>query len=213
MAIGKVYNVAEAQRLKYRAKLLRDPEEAEIAKKVADEFLALPVKPAVGTGGELVLVGEQAVDFPGVVDTVQNPDKTTQRASMERINLAEEAGAFELSFDMAETIQARDSIEKALAHQMAAAHVHAMKLLAESEKQRLPVERARLANTAARLMTAYQDGAATLAKLRSGGKQQVTVVHQHVQVAGGQVAVTGAIEQPNAAREGVIGGGRSENAG
>jgi hypothetical protein len=65
-----------------------------------------------------------------------------------------------------------------------------------------PVDQARHVHAAARLMTAFQDGAATLAKLRHGGRQQVTVVRQHVQVAGGQVAVAGAVQGGYGAGEG-----------
>ena len=116
-------------------------------------------------------------------------------ASMERIHLADAAGCYDLAFDTAETIQAENSIEKMLAHQMAACHAHALRMLAKAEEQRDVVEQVRLANGAARLMGAFQGGAATLARLRSGGQQRVTVVHQHVQVAGGQVAIAGHVER------------------
>ena len=169
--------------------------EAEAIEMIADKFLSLSETPTIGTGGELMPTGRDADVVPGLVNTVKNPDKTIETASRTRINLADKAGVFDLAFDMAETIQAKNSIEKALSHQMAAAHDCAMNLVAEIHCQKLSVEKVRLTNAAARMMTTYQEGALTIFKLRGGGQQKVTVVHQHVQVAGGQVAVTGAMEQ------------------
>ena len=41
-------------------------------------------------------------------------------------------------------------------------------------------------------MSAYQTGHATIVKLRQGGRQEVKVIHQHVQVSdGGQAVVAG----------------------
>jgi hypothetical protein len=56
-------------------------------------------------------------------------------------------------------------------------------------------------------MEAFQNGVAALAKLRGGEQQQVTVVHQHVQVAGGNVAVAGQITREG----GADGGGATRN--
>jgi hypothetical protein len=42
-------------------------------------------------------------------------------------------------------------------------------------------------------MDVYQRGMLAVAKVRRGNKQTVNVVHQHVHVAGGQVAVAGAV--------------------
>ena len=50
------------------------------------------------------------------------------------------------------------------------------------------MEACRLANTAARLMSTFQEGMLTLQKLRTGGKQTVTVQHVSVQ-SGAQVAI------------------------
>ena len=75
-----------------------------------------------------------------------------------------------------------------LAHQLAAAHKAALDLLAKSAAQHDTVERARLANTAARLMSTFQQGLLTLQRLRSGGQQLVTVQHVHISD-GGQAAL------------------------
>ena len=62
------------------------------------------------------------------------------------------------------------------------------------------VESCRLANTAARLMSAFNDGVATLQRLRTGGKQTVTV--QHVTVAQGGQAVIGNVQTGGRKRRG-----------
>jgi hypothetical protein len=97
------------------------------------------------------------------------------------------------------------ALEKALAHQAAAAHQLAMRFAATAnrwldhvqagqtfnEAHRMAmVEAQRAANASARLMLAYQDAALTLQRLRTGGRQVVQV--QHVQVnSGGQAVVAG----------------------
>ena len=54
------------------------------------------------------------------------------------------------------------------------------------------MERGGLANTAARLMDTYQRAMLTLNRIRSGGRQVVTV--QHVRVSeGGQAVITGPV--------------------
>ena len=174
--------------------------------KVAATALALDTKPSIGTGGELVPENDQRKRGANFIDTVERPDATTAEASMDRLKLAD--GGIEcvaLAVDAAETIQAANSIEKMMAHQLAAAHKLAMtfagkaKSLIEEEGgnwQRqdtaCAAEAARVANSAARMMDAFQKGTLALHKLRTGGKQVVTV--QHVNVTdGGQALVTGGI--------------------
>ena len=174
--------------------------------KVAATALALDTKPSIGTGGELVPENDQRKRGANFIDTVERPDAITAEASMDRLKLAD--GGIEcvaLAVDAAETIQAANSIEKMMAHQLAAAHKLAMtfagkaKSLIEEEGgswQRqdaaCAAEAARVANSAARMMDAFQKGTLALHKLRTGGKQVVTV--QHVNVTdGGQALVTGGI--------------------
>ena len=66
-------------------------------------------------------------------DTLETPDLVTATASLERLRLAHEVGCVELAQDAAETIQPRNSLERMLAGQLAAAHYTAMKFLAKSE--------------------------------------------------------------------------------
>jgi hypothetical protein len=62
-----------------------------------------------------------------------------------------------------------------------------MRLIAESNDQRDPMIKAKLTNTAVRLMDAYARGALTLQKLQTGASQIVTV--QHVSINGGQAVI------------------------
>jgi len=59
--------------------------------------------------------------------------------------------------------------------------------IAESNDQRDPMIKAKLTNTAVRLMEAYSKGALTLQKLQAGATQIVTV--QHVSINGGQAVI------------------------
>ena len=178
--------------------------EADEMEKAATESLALLETPLVGTGGELHLSQEQAYKLPGLAETIENPDGVTVEASYQRLNLAENANCMSLAADMAETIQAQNSMEKALAHQMAGLHSTAMKMLAKAENEmekiglyqgnQAQVETARLANAASRLMRTFQESMLTLQKVRTGGRQ--TMVVQHVQVTdGGQAVVTGSLSK------------------
>ena len=198
-------DTAAAHRLQYGAEIKRkiadgtaheDPTgarwnriEAAQMERTAEALLTLTEIPIEGAGGELTVPSER-MSAPGIFDTVKRADMVTLQASHERIGIADEAGVFNLAFDAADAIKARDSVENMLAHQLAASHKHAMKLLADSENQRDPVERARLVNAAARLMAIFQPGMIALGRYRSGGKQTVSVQHNHVQ--GGQAVITGA---------------------
>ena len=109
-----------------------------------------------------------------------------------------------MAVDAAASIQAKNSLERMLAHQLAVAHRLGMHMAEQSERlvdrhetwgkinQAQSVEACRLANAAARMMGAFQDGSLALDKIRRGGKQTVKVVHQHVAVGpGGQAVVAG----------------------
>ena len=185
----------------------RDPLGARVGRRVADkldseadEELNLRVPPAIGTGGELCLPQELMLEHQAIVDTVQDPDGVTVDASFQRLDLAANANCLALAADMSETFGARNSVEKALAHQLAGLHATSMRMLSKVESEMFKigqyngnhahVETARLANAATRLMRTFQDGLMTMQKLRTGGKQ--TMVVQHVQIKdGGQAVVAG----------------------
>jgi hypothetical protein len=129
-----------------------------------------------------------------LADTLENPNAIAVDASEHRMHLAAGATVLQAAVDAAESAKAGNSLEKMLCHQMATAHMAAMKLVSYSFDHALqPGERARLTNAAARMMQVYQEGLLTLHKLRTGGKQ--TLVVQHVQVSdGGQAVIAGSIK-------------------
>ena len=157
-------------------------------------------------GNELVPPGGLDGPHHWLVYTVEHPDSVTAEASLDRLNLAENAGVLASAVDAAETTQARDSLEKMLAHQMAAAHAASMRLFSRAEaelsrgewqgehiRHECQLSGTRLINAAARLMSSYQDGLKALHQIRKGGQQIVTV--QHVQVTdGGQAVVAGTVK-------------------
>jgi hypothetical protein len=168
--------------------------------------------PEIGTGGELVQPRETSTYL---YNTLDYPDFIAADASAARMHLAKEAGALALGVDTADTIQAANSAELMLAHQLAAAHAGAMRLMGQVTNMMMMQQTAirtddganlrvtRLAGAASRLMAAYQQGLVTLDRLRTGNKQTIIVQHVHVND-GGQAVVAGKV--PRAGVE----GGRKE---
>ena len=133
--------------------------------------------------------------------TLDQPNFVSANASRTRLSLSQKTA---MALDMADTIGAQNSAEQMLAHQMAAAHRSAMHLMAQmqemtrnvytSSDEGVNVRATRLAGAAARLMASYQQGLLTLHRLRTGGRQEVRVIHQQVQVnEGGQAVVAGSM--------------------
>lgn len=158
-------------------------------------------------GGELVIVSQEvSAAAPDIVDTVRaRGDMLTADASLQRLDLLAEVGALTLGVDAAESIQAQNSLERMLAHQVAAAHRMALEFMAEGREElaayrnsganypHRSVEACRMANTGSRLMDTAQRGLLVLDRLRNGGAQPVT---QHVNVAdGGKAVVAGMLRQ------------------
>ena len=155
---------------------------------LAEQSLALltPSKPLkAGLGGEIIPPPSYCMS--GLENALKEPDMLDCEVSIERTQLADKAGVFEMAIQIAEDAKAKGSIQKMLTHQMAAAHKHCMRLIAESNDQRDPMIKAKLTNTAVRLMEAYSKGALTLQKLQTGATQIVTV--QHVSINGGQAVI------------------------
>jgi hypothetical protein len=186
------------------------------ADKVGDALLAqarekLP-DPEIGTGGELM---QQRGTSGYLYNTLDYPDFIAADASAQRMHLAKDAGALALGVDTADTIQAANSAEMMLAHQLATAHGGAMRLMAQATNMMVMQGTAirtddsanlrvtRLAGAASRMMMAFQQGMVTLDRLRAGNKQ--TILVQHVQVnEGGQAVVAGRV------RGNTEGGGHKE---
>jgi hypothetical protein len=188
--VGAFAERADADRLEKAANLALDP------------VMHTTGPVTVGNGGEMAIGTKAMRPF---VDTVrERPDMLAVDASRQRMELAQKANVLALGLDFAATIQAENSAEKALAHQLAAAHTLAMELQAEAREllskykrtgyiyQQLSVEAGRLMNASARMMETFQHGVLTIAKIRSGGQQ--TVVVQHVNVGdGGRAMVAGQV--------------------
>ena len=174
----------------------------KVGKKLLAQAREKVPEPEIGTGGELL---QQRGASGYLYNTLDYPDFIAADASAQRMHLAKDAGALALGVDTADTIQAANSAEQMLAHQLAAAHAGAMKLMGQVANMMMMQSNAvrtddganlrvtRLAGAASRLMVAYQQGLVTLDRLRAGGKQ--TIIVQHVQVNdGGQAVVAGKVK-------------------
>jgi hypothetical protein len=164
----------------------------------------------VGHGSTELVPGVRPADNPSntrlwMVDTLDTPGVIAVDASEQRTHSATRAGVLSPALDTAKTAKARNSIEKMLCHQIAAAHDVGMECLIrlrETSVGRLQVvDAVRYTNAAARLFDTCQNAAVTLQKLQTGGKQQVVVQYQQVNVSdGGQAVVAGKIRRGSRGR-------------
>ncbi len=144
--------------------------------------------------GNGVSPAQRAREF-AMLDTLECPDMVAIGASQLRLEALTTLGLLQPAMDAATTVQAANSIEKMLSHQLAALHHHGMRLLARAVgADELgapdPVMALRYSNAAVRMFQCCQEGAVALLKLKAGGKQ--TVVVQHVRVSdGGQAVIAG----------------------
>jgi hypothetical protein len=159
----------------------------------------------VGAGGELI--DRESIGIPGLVDTVAHADYVAADASRDRLELANEARALGSALDAADSIQAQDSLEKMLVHEMAVLHRGMMKAAARmneeldaagviqpNAREAANVRACRLAGAISRMSNTFQQALLTLQRKRSGGQQHVKVTHVHQQVNiedGGQAVVAG----------------------
>lgn len=132
-------------------------------------------------------------------ETLKRPKLSNIQASHDRQLLISDANCFDLAIDAAETVGAKNSLEKMLAHQMAACHNAGMRLIQKinyaiddvgnhtDDDLRLQ----RLANTVGKLMATFQQGVKTIHQLRTGGQQKMTV--EHVNVNEGGQAIVGSV--------------------
>jgi hypothetical protein len=129
-------------------------------------------------------------------DTMAMPDLAAVEASLERSRLLLDFGidAVAMALDASASIEATNSLEKMLAHQLAVTHKMAIEQMHRAHGACSPEIEIKRLNAASRLMTAFQEGLLTVKKLRQG-QQKITV--QHVNVSHGSQAVIG-----NIAREG-----------
>jgi len=131
----------------------------------------------------------------GWPDTVAGSDLVAVEASLDRSRLLVQGGTdvAAMALDAANSIEAHDSLERMLAHQLAALHKQAMEQLGRVAYERSAGGQVKLVNAAARCMTVYQEGMLALHKIRNKGQQRIQV--QYVQVSQGSQAVIGNIAQ------------------
>ena len=175
---------------------LLNPYDLETAKRWEGRAFANLPDTIQSIGGELVPADTDHRHGGSMRNTVADPSYITADASKSRLDLAFDAGVLETGLDAAETIEARNSLEKMMAHQMAAMHSSTMKLAAQLNRciermdrehhpdlrERANVQGTRLAGAITRMSGSYQSGMTTMQRLRSGGTQRVIV--QHVTVTG-----------------------------
>jgi hypothetical protein len=173
---------------------------AQRAREEGERLLAAPEHLVGDASTELV--SPRNPDEKGARDyllaTLDEPNIIGVAASEERADVATRAGVLSPARDVAKTVQARNSIEKMLSHQLAAAHHAGMELMAHLGQARTlpPVEWARLVNAAARMFEVFQSGCVTLQKLKTGGRQHVIVQYQQVNVGpGGQTVVAARVRR------------------
>ena len=150
---------------------------------LASQSMALmtPSKPPkTGLGGEMIPTIDQGL--PGLELALREPDLLDVEVTIQRTQLADRAGVFEMAIEASESVRAKNSIQRMQAHQLALAHKYAMDLMADASKQPDPIIKVKLINCSARLMDAYSKGALALQRLQQGVNQIVQV--QHVQVNG-----------------------------
>ena len=162
-----------------------DNTRTDLAKKIWEdsqrELTAARMPPEglkTGLGGEII--PPTCLGMPGLENALKAADLLSVEATIQRTNLADKAGVFDLALDAADSVAAQNSIQIMLAHQLAAAHRHSMRLLAESEKETDPQWSVKKVALATRLMDAYARGALALQRLQSGPNQSIVV--QQVQV-------------------------------
>jgi hypothetical protein len=130
-----------------------------------------------------------------LVDTLKLPDVAALDASAHRLDLLGRMGndCAAMALDAAASIEAENSLEKMLAHQLAVAHKTALEITDKATFMQDVVEKARMLNLACRMMETYQRGLLTLQRLRSNGEQKITV--QYVTVAEGGQAIVGTVNR------------------
>ena len=182
---------------RYQAEVAKDTgdlilkREAQRMEKEAQQELATGVLKKL-SGNEIVPVEKDSADGALLCfrETLDRPSSVNVKASTQRMTLAVELNCLAMAADAADTIDAKNSLEKMLVHQMVACHKLSMDFLAEAQGcigRRSDIT-VKLVNTSARLMDTYQRHLTALAKIRGGGQQVVTVHHVNVNE-GGQAIV------------------------
>ena len=136
----------------------------------------------------IITHGEVATPASYMKDTLADPDIAAVESSEIRGRLLHQNDVVALGVDIAKTVQASNTAEKLICHEIAVAHRVAMQQASWALAERDPNIEIKRLQISARMMASAQDGLLTLHKLRATGPQTVTVQHVHVE-AGGQAVV------------------------
>ncbi len=141
----------------------RHEEEAQV---YADKSAALfgeQVSPNMMAGGEAIPAMPSRI-----ANTLAAPDVVALDASAHRLKLLDRMGldCAAMALDAADSIEASNSLEKMLAHQLAVAHKAALQIVDKATFQQDVGDKARLMNLSARMMETYQKGLLTLDRIR-----------------------------------------------
>ncbi len=122
--------------------------EAQKTAAEADKMMA-PPESVVRAGNEVIRAPEPDEKFSEARDAIlyafENPSMLTVAASEQRVNAAVAVGVLPAAMDAALAAKSTNSLETMLAHQMAAVHHMAMRLLAKASEHGFPpVELVRL---------------------------------------------------------------------
>jgi hypothetical protein len=132
----------------------------------------------------MVQINGECVDrtMPGCLKEPLNiPDLTAVEASLDRSRLLLQSGTdvAAMALDAANSIQAVNSLERMLAHQLAAAHKLVIKQMGHVCYEENARDQTKRPN-AARCMAIYQQGLLALHKIRQNGQQRIMVQYVNV---------------------------------
>jgi hypothetical protein len=135
-----------------------------------------------------------------LVDTLMAPNVAALDASAHRLELLGRLGldCTAMALDAADSIQAQNSFERMLAHQMAVAHKTSLEIVDKASFMPETNDKARMLKVACRMMDTFQRGLLTLQRIRSNGEQRITV--QYVTVADGGQAIIGDVNHGGTAK-------------
>lgn len=155
---------------------------------MAGELLGATTSVPIGSGGEVI-----KPDAAGMLNTLSQPSIAAVDASNHRTDLLTMLGndIAAIALDAADTIEAGNSIEKMLAHQMAAIHDASMRMVHRANLIQEPSLAAKTLNSAMKGFSAYQGAIGAMRQLR--GNQQQHIVVQHVNVSAGGQAMVGTV--------------------
>jgi hypothetical protein len=180
--------------------------EAERIESVAAALMKPDGSPTVRSG-EVAFVPGDSGPSSVIADTLAHPDTAAIEASITRTELLLTANTdiVALGVDAAASAKADNSLEKMLAHQIAALHALTMKTATRAleferrletssggGKQADTVEFSRLVQAASRASSAFQDGLITMQRLRNGNSQTMTI--RHISIEAGAQAIIGDVK-------------------